>query len=641
MVAEGLEEEVKIIFENICNGNNFLLSGGAGSGKTYSLVSVINEIYSRIPSSKIACLTYTNSAVHEIESRVFNKNLSISTIHDFLWENISSFQTELKQTLLSGINDDSVNYKNISVELPYSNDFNDGIRYTENLRISNGEISHDEVIVLANQMFKKYSKLCDILNDKYDYILIDEYQDSFAEVIEILLDFLSRSRKKSIIGFFGDSMQSIYDEGIGDLDKYIENGKVIEIQKKQNRRNPQAVINISNIMRIDKLVQEPSNDKDAPNMSEGNVKQGSAKFLYGNDISFEDLKKKHYFANWDFKNSKETKETKELRLTHNLIASEAGFPNLMEIYDKDPIIKFKNDFLSYLKKEKVLIDETQTFDSLINSFDWRVSSRSPNTENRGKKYIDVFLNNDQNRNLYNIIKNESFDKVKKIYFDKDNLISDKKEIDEIKSTQSKRDKLIRHLHKIQELINLYTNNKYNEFIRKTTFNITSVSDKIYIKKIIDKIIEMKQSSIHEIICYAHDSGLCLRDDNIEEFIRKNNYLYERLSKIKYDEFINLYNYLEGYVPISTQHKIKGEEFENVLVVLNNGDWTKYNFEYLFNPANPKCNENVLRRTQKLFYVCCTRAKENLVVYCENPSLEMIATAKKWFGKDNCLEINSE
>ena len=52
MVAERLEKEVIQIFELIDDNRNFLLSGGAGSGKTYSLVSVINEIYNRNPIAK-------------------------------------------------------------------------------------------------------------------------------------------------------------------------------------------------------------------------------------------------------------------------------------------------------------------------------------------------------------------------------------------------------------------------------------------------------------------------------------------------------------------------------------------------------------------------------------------------------------
>lgn len=296
MATERLEKEVVEILKLIDDNRNFLLSGGAGSGKTYSLVSVINEIYYRNPVAKIVCITYTNAAVREIENRVLNKNIEISTIHDFLWKSISSFQNELKATLIESINDSKVKYKNITVDIPYDNEFENGIKYTEYLRLSDGCISHDEIITLANQMFKKYPKLCNILNSKYDYILVDEYQDTFPEVIEILLDCLRGAGKQSIIGFFGDSMQSIYDEGIGDLDTYIQKGVVTEVQKKQNRRNPQTVMTLSNKLRIDKLEQVPSEDQKAPNMKEGKVIEGSIKFIYGSALLLEEVKEKSIFT---------------------------------------------------------------------------------------------------------------------------------------------------------------------------------------------------------------------------------------------------------------------------------------------------------------------------------------------------------
>lgn len=635
MATEGLEKEVVEIFKLIEDNRNFLLSGGAGSGKTFSLVSVINEIYYRNPVAKIACITYTNAAVHEIENRVLNKKIKISTIHDFLWNSISSFQNELKATLIDSINDSEVKYKNITVDIPYVNDFENGIKYTEYLRLSDGCISHDEIITLANQMFKKYPKLCDILNSKYDYILVDEYQDTFPEVIEILLECLRGAGKRSIIGFFGDSMQSIYDDGIGDLDAYIQKGVVTEVQKKQNRRNPQTVMMLSNKLRIDKLEQVPSEDQNAPNMKAGKVIEGSIKFIYGFALSMEELKEKEYFNGWDFDNPK---KTKELRLTHNLIAGEAGFPKLMEIYDKDPFLTFKKEFIKYIKLNKISVDETKEFDEVVNSVEWKFSNRVRDINKKGRKQIEVFLEDAENARWYKLVKEKPFSVVKRMNWDKDDLISDKKEIDEERTTPSKRDKLMRHLFKIQKIIELYEAKDYNEFIRKTSFKIRSISDKTIIKQKIDTIVDMKTSTIAEVISYAHESGLCLKDDNIEDFIKENEYLYARVSEVEYEEFINLYTYLEGYSPFSTQHKIKGEEFENVLVILDNGKWNSYNFEYLLDPLNSKCNPPVLTRTQKLFYVCCTRAMKNLVVYCENPTLAMIRTAEEWFGKANCQRI---
>lgn len=85
-----LENEVIEVLKHAENGRHFLLSGGAGSGKTYSLVQVIKEIIRRNPKSQIACITYTNAAVKEIQERVDHNNLRVSTIHDFLWDMIKA-----------------------------------------------------------------------------------------------------------------------------------------------------------------------------------------------------------------------------------------------------------------------------------------------------------------------------------------------------------------------------------------------------------------------------------------------------------------------------------------------------------------------------------------------------------------------
>ena len=60
-------------------------------------------------------------------------------------------------------------------------------------------------------------------------------------------------------------------------------------------------------------------------------------------INLDQLKKE---LKWDFTNSK---ETKELNLTHNLIAPQAGFNELMEIYDGDKILDYKDRIAKYIK----------------------------------------------------------------------------------------------------------------------------------------------------------------------------------------------------------------------------------------------------------------------------------------------------
>ena len=154
-------------------------------------------------------------------------------------------------------------------------------------------------------------------------------------------------------------MQSIYETGIGDIDSYIKSGFVHKVEKKQNRRNPQTVIDVANTIRTDGLVQTPSEDSSAPNMENGMIKQGSVKFLYSTSFDLSKVKLSSWVNGWDFYNAK---KTKELRLTHNLIADEAGFSNLMAVYDNDPIAKFKEAFHKEAKKQgHVFSDDHQSY----------------------------------------------------------------------------------------------------------------------------------------------------------------------------------------------------------------------------------------------------------------------------------------
>lgn len=212
-----LEPEVQEVLKHALDGSSFLLSGGAGSGKTYSLVQVIGELLRTDLSAFIACITYTNAAVREIESRVVSDRLSVSTIHDFLWGTISPFQAEIRLVLLALMSGDDPQIKPGSTVI--SDDMFAGktIEYKELKILGEGIISHDEVIVLARGVFERYPKIRDILRDRFRYILVDEYQDTAPDVVKILLEFLPESKRKGVCGFFGDAMQSIYDKGVGSI----------------------------------------------------------------------------------------------------------------------------------------------------------------------------------------------------------------------------------------------------------------------------------------------------------------------------------------------------------------------------------------------------------------------------------------
>lgn len=641
MVETGLalDPEVKAIFQQIEVGENFLLSGGAGSGKTYSLVQVIRESLRRTPTEKVACMTYTNAAVKEIEERVNHKNLTVTTIHDFLWDNIKSFQNELKRSLVELINDENQENIGIAEGLVEENFFDgvqDGIQYKEWLSLKDGIISHDELLLLANHLFKKYPKLADIIKDRFKYIFIDEYQDTHKSVIEIFLIHLQASKKQNIIGFFGDAMQSIYDDTIGNLDSYkgLQPGQVKEIKKAQNRRNPQRIIDLANLLRTDGITQTPSTDPKAPNMLNGHIKDGRIIFLHSlhNDISKVKEKLINDF-NWSFDDAK---KTKELNLTHNLIATKAGFRNLMDIYDKDAILDYKNRIKKYIKDKNITTDFTgRTFGQVIASLQSGKTGRDLSAVSPTAG-MQAFIDN--HPELYQIALNYDYDTFSKIYVESDQLIDDKKQHDNDENKKgSKRDNLIRHLFKIETNISLYRNGDYYDFLKRTDYRhrIKAIQDKRQLKENIESLSIVGDKTIEEIIGEAHEKGITIVDDKLHDFKTKHEYLYDRVKQIKYSEFQNLFQYLEGRTPFSTQHKTKGTEFDNVLVVLDNGGWNKYNFENLFlNTGTP----TVLERTQKIFYVCCTRAKENLAVFYHSPKPEVINRANAWFGSANVYEI---
>lgn len=624
-----LEPEVQRILDKIDEGKNFLLSGGAGSGKTYSLVQTIRQVLDERPTTTIACITYTNAAVHEISARVSHPHLRISTIHDFLWDALKHFQKELKAVLIDLINDEAQTTFKIDsaqpVEADYFSNIREGIQYKEYVRIKDGIISHDELLVVAERMFQNYPKLGTILKSTFACIFVDEYQDTSKEVVRILLHHLPDATPTTVIGFFGDSMQSIYDDTVGDLDAYtvVVPPKVHEIQKPQNRRNPLSVITLANRLRTDGLVQVGSSDEGAPNMLGGALKPGRVLFLYSDSPDLQLAR--DYLEQTEHWSFTDALRTKELNLTHNLIADKAGFRDLMDIYDKDRIIELKGNVSKKLKVDAVEVPETATFGEALDLSGIVVG---------GNNVVARFVT--ENPQLFEKAKAYEWISFRRLYVNKDQLIDDKKQDpDELAKKGSKRDALITHLFKIERLIDLYSSGKFNAFLAQVEFRVSRVGDKRRLKEAIDRLQNSTTQTIDEVIDLAHELGLCLIDDRIERFKTEAEYLYDRVKVLPYSQFRALFRYVEGHTPFSTQHKTKGREFENVLIVLDNGNWNHYNFKNLFVGGG---SDNVLKRTQKIFYVCCTRAMDNLAVFYHEPPIAVVAKAREWFGPDNVIKL---
>jgi len=101
------DNSLKEIFSLIDKKKSFVLEAGAGSGKTWTLIESIKYVLKnkaeelKKNNQKIICITYTNVAADEIKNRIENNSLvSISTIHDFLWNLIKDYQYELKEEIV-------------------------------------------------------------------------------------------------------------------------------------------------------------------------------------------------------------------------------------------------------------------------------------------------------------------------------------------------------------------------------------------------------------------------------------------------------------------------------------------------------------------------------------------------------------
>lgn len=528
---------------------SFLLEAGAGSGKTKTLIDtlkyILNEYGHSLNKSNqlIAAITFTNTAKDEIIERTnFSATVHVSTIHEFLWQVIKNYQNEIKKCLIYNNQKSPNPILNLENSLKLAN-----VTYSQyGRKYEVGRITHDDVIELSYRLFGKYPKLGTIVANKYPFILVDEYQDTEERTVSLLIEYIAKiNRKIFTLGFFGDSMQQIYNQGIGK----IKNPFITEITKTENYRCPKKIINILNKIRPELL-----------QVAAGNNAVGSvAFFTCNNDIGNKDnftkctdyLKK----LNWAFRGN----EDKVLFLTHMGIASKSGYTNLLRVYDQ---ISFGRDKLF----------------------------------NKEEPYSNFIQN------------------------------------------------------KIENLVCAYLDRHYGRFIDLLDiddFKIRSVSDKTKIRSLMDELIKKRESeSIRDVLNFVYNENLLSKPPAIVEFESKlddlnkdtNKAFYNSLMSVQYSEFIPLYNFVEKRTPFSTKHGVKGAEFENVLVVIDDNSWRQYNFNDVF--AQNNTNVERYNRTRNLLYVCCSRTKSKLSVLCLSLlNDKAVNTVHDWFGNNNVFDVS--
>ena len=131
------------------------------------------------------------------------------------------------------------------------------------------------------------------------------------------------------------------------------------------------------------------------------------------------------------------------------------------------------------------------------------------------------------------------------------------------------------------------------------------------------------------------------DQEAQEREEKEAALYAALFALPYVQVEAFCSFFMANTPYATKHGVKGDEYETVLVVLDDSGaaWNIYSFEKYLSGEDEKGNPERARRSRNLFYVCCSRAQRNLaVIDLGGNSPAKRARVEALFGAPRCFEV---
>lgn len=271
-----------------------LILAGAGSGKTrvltYRIAHMINDL--NIYPSKILAITFTNKAAGEMKDRVRSlvgneaDNMWVSTFHsscvrilrreiDKLGynKNFAIYDTYDQKILIKqcmdelNINDKDMTDREIINKIGEQKDNlispdrykkeNEGnyrlnkiadayMLYQKKLK-SNNALDFDDLIYKTVELFKKNEEVLDFYQRKFQYVMVDEYQDTNKSQYELVKLLATKHRNICVVG---DDDQCIYAwrgadiKNILGFEKDYPEAKVIKLE--QNYRSKGNILKAAN-----------------------------------------------------------------------------------------------------------------------------------------------------------------------------------------------------------------------------------------------------------------------------------------------------------------------------------------------------------------------------------------------------------
>ena len=610
------------------NDGPLLILAGAGSGKTRVLTTKIAYLIEdvNVHPYNILAITFTNKAAKEMKERIDGligeraRGIQVSTFHSFglkiLRENCEALGYDHNFVIMDS--DDSLTVvKKILKELDYDpkiynprairnkissckNEMMMPIEY-ERYAVSeyekavlkvyekyedklhrNNSVDFDDLLILPIILFKKNPEILEKYQDRFKYILIDEYQDT--NEAQYILSKMIGAKYRNIC-CVGDNDQSIYSfrganyKNILNFEKDYKDAKTILLE--ENYRSTKNILNAANCVIK-------------------NNKSRKEKNLWTSNDDGEKIK---YYRAYNERDEAQyvIRKIKELSVRNTnyqdiaiLYRTNAQSRILEEEMLKENIpYRVVGSFYFYSRKE---IKDLIAYLRLIHNTKDNVSlTRVINTPKRGigLKSIENLtrIADSQNISMYDAISTG-----KELAF---------KEI----------------IEKLRELSNELT--------------LTELIDKVLDATGMKKELESENTLESEV-----------RLENLEEFKSITKSFEEREGLISLEDFlleISLISDVEEYkddlnrVSLMTVHSVKGLEFDHVFVVGME--------EGIFPHMNSLMENSELEEERRLCYVAITRAKKCLhIVNTRRRTLfgkDQINPPSRFIGEidNNLLETN--
>lgn len=580
---------------------SFFLFAGAGSGKTYSLVKLLEDIQNVWGNKlmrehrQVAVITYTNAATDEIMRRIdYNPLFHVSTIHSFVWDSIKTYQKDIKARYLKRLqaniyelqakidatkNKETKTYKanqekiNHLIERKEAKEKIDKFIYNPNGdNLKANSLNHSDVIEIGTQMLQENLLLQQIITQQYPFMLIDESQDTRSGLVDAFFTIQKNFPNDFTLGLIGDIKQRIYMDGKADIKNLIP-ADWEKPEKVMNYRCSKRIIQLANKISSVLDGSEQQARDDAPEgyvhlflVNSHNVLDKNAKEL--------DVRAKMSAITGD---EQWNSDVKVLTLEHSMAAVRLDFKDFYELFARLP--KYQ---MSFLQGDMA---EMSFFANMVFP-------------------LMTMLKENDGIGVLNLLKKKS------------------------------------------PLLEAVPDRDYPEMLAK----IRNVLDELRSSN----LEEMKVSEIIEFVqrnmLFAIPDHLTLALNSKEEEVDKDDkesLAWVRALQLPLRQFKAYDDYVHERTPYATHQGVKGLEFPRVLVLIDEeaAKGNMFSYEKLFNVTplsqtdiknKEMGKENSIDRTSRLFYVTCTRAKESLAILMYTSNTErakQTAIHNGWFGKN--------